>query len=99
MAGTSIDLKRGSRHRRRGSATAAIVALGLALCGSHSSVRAEAAPAWLDEYRVPAAKLISEATADSFAWRRLSILTDTTGPRLSGSPQLEQAIQWALAEM
>ena len=50
-------------------------------------------------YRAPAARLIREATSDTFAWRRLSVLTDTIGHRLSGSPQLDRAIQWALAEM
>ena len=57
------------------------------------------APNWLDQYREPAARLIGEATGDTFAWRRLAILTDTIGPRLSGSPQLERAIDWAMAEM
>ena len=56
-------------------------------------------PEWLDAYRAPATRLIGEATSDTFAWRRLSVLTDTIGNRLSGSPQLDQAIAWALAEM
>jgi carboxypeptidase Q len=54
---------------------------------------------WLDAYREPASRLIGEALSDTFAWRRLSVLTDTIGNRLSGSPQLEQAVQWALEEM
>jgi carboxypeptidase Q len=57
------------------------------------------APGWLDYYREPAARLISAATADSFAWNRLAMLTDTFGHRLSGSPELTAAIQWAEAEM
>jgi carboxypeptidase Q len=56
-------------------------------------------PGWLDPYREPAARLIGEATGDTFAWRRLATLTDTIGHRLSGSPQLERAIAWAVAEM
>jgi len=56
-------------------------------------------PNWLDQYREPAARLIGEATGDTFAWRRLAILTDTIGHRLSGSPQLERAVEWAVAEM
>jgi len=56
-------------------------------------------PNWLDPYREPAARLIGEATGDTFAWRRLAILTDTIGHRLSGSPQLERAVEWAVAEM
>ena len=54
---------------------------------------------WLDAYRQPAERLIAEATGDSFAWRRLALLTDTAGHRLSGTPQLDKAIQWAVAEM
>ncbi len=55
--------------------------------------------AWLDQYREPAARLIGEALSDTFAWRRLAVLTDSIGPRLSGSPELEHAIQWAAEEM
>jgi carboxypeptidase Q len=62
-------------------------------------VRAESVPAWIDEYRAPAVQLIAEATGNTFAWHRLAVLTDTFGPRFSGTPQLEQAIAWALAEM
>src|SRR5262245_6614198 len=54
---------------------------------------------WLDQYRQPAQRLITEAMGDSFAWRRLALLTDVAGHRLSGSPQLDKAIQWAVAEM
>ena len=61
--------------------------------------RAIGSPPWLDAYRQPAARLIAEAMGDSFAWRRLALLTDTAGHRLSGTPQLDKAIQWALAEM
>ena len=58
-----------------------------------------AKPAWLDAYRDPAARLIGEAVSSTFAWDRLSVLTDTIGNRLSGTPALERAIQWAAAEM
>ena len=43
--------------------------------------------------------MINEATRDQFAWDRLAVLTDTIGDRLSGSPQLDRAIAWAVAEM
>jgi carboxypeptidase Q len=56
-------------------------------------------PAWLDPYRDPASRLIGEAVSSTFAWDRLSVLTDTIGNRLSGSPALDRAIQWAAAEM
>lgn len=54
---------------------------------------------WLAGYREAAARIIKEATADSSAWRRLAELTDTFGHRLSGSPQLEQAIAWTVEQM
>jgi carboxypeptidase Q len=57
------------------------------------------APAWLDAYRAPAARLIREATSTDFAWQRLARLTDTAGHRLSGSPELDRAITWAVDEL
>jgi carboxypeptidase Q len=54
---------------------------------------------WLEHYREPASRLIGAALADRFAWQRLAELTDTIGHRLSGSPQLDRAIAWAVAEM
>jgi carboxypeptidase Q len=61
--------------------------------------RGAATPRWLEAYRDTAGRLIGEAMSDTFAWRRLALMTDTIGPRLSGSPQLDRAIQWALDEM
>jgi carboxypeptidase Q len=54
---------------------------------------------WLDVYRDPAARLIGEAVGSTFAWQRLAVLTDTIGNRLSGTPQLDHAIAWAVDEM
>jgi carboxypeptidase Q len=54
---------------------------------------------WLDTYRDPAARLIAESQSSPFAWERLALLGDTFGHRLSGSEALENAIQWAVAEM
>lgn len=36
---------------------------------------------------------------DRFAWNRLATLTDSIGNRLSGSPELTRAIEWAVTEM
>lgn len=55
--------------------------------------------AWLDAYREPADRILASARADRAAWNRLAELTDSFGPRLSGTPQLEAAIRWAAAEM
>src|SRR6266536_2644573 len=94
-----------SQRRRLMPSLAARRCLAMALAastwvvgGPSAAVRAQS-PNWLDTYREPAARLIGEATGDTFAWRRLAILTDTIGHRLSGSPQLERAIQWAVTEM
>lgn len=54
---------------------------------------------WLEDYREPASRIIGEALSSTFAWQRLATLTDTVGNRLSGSPQLDQAIQWAMEQM
>lgn len=82
------------RIRRLLAARASIVLLGAA-----TGVFAQARPEWLDHYREPAARLIREATSDGFAWQRLAFLTDTFGHRLSGSQELERAIDWAVEEM
>ena len=65
---------------------------------SHGA-RAANPTAWIDRYREPAARLIGEAVGSTFAWHRLAVLTDTIGNRLSGSPALDRAIQWAVGEM
>jgi carboxypeptidase Q len=62
-------------------------------------VPARGAPAWLDPYRDAASRLTGEALASDFAWQRLALLGDTFGNRLSGSPNLDAAIKWAVDEM
>lgn len=57
------------------------------------------APSIATSYRASADSLIDAALKDSAAWNRLAKLTDTFGNRLSGSRNLESAIDWALAEM
>jgi carboxypeptidase Q len=58
-----------------------------------------AAPEWLAPYRDATARLMGEAVASDAAWQRLAYLGDTYGHRLSGSPNLEAAIRWAVDEM
>lgn len=64
-----------------------------------ASVYARQSADWLTPYREPAAKLIAAATADDSAWQRIAYLTDTYGPRLAGSRNLEAAIEWAAVTM
>jgi carboxypeptidase Q len=54
---------------------------------------------WLAPYREPAARLLGEAVSSDAAWQRLAVLGDTFGNRLSGSPNLDAAIRWAVEEM
>ena len=53
----------------------------------------------IGDYRERAARIIGAALTSDRAYRRLAYLTDRIGHRLSGSNNLERAIQWALAEM
>jgi carboxypeptidase Q len=88
--------------RRRVAVTLALPFLMLSITKIWAQA-SHAAPSsrinWLDAYREPAARLIGEALGSTFAWDRLSVLTDTIGNRLSGTPALDRAIQWAAAEM
>jgi carboxypeptidase Q len=53
-----------------------------------------------DRYREVANKIMDAAMADtSVAWHKLAAFVDYSGPRLSGSANLERGIDWVLAEM
>ena len=84
--------------RRRAGLLLALPFLALATTALHAQPPA-AKPAWLDAYRDPAARLIGEAVSSTFAWDRLAVLTDSIGNRLAGTPALDKAIAWAVAEM
>src|SRR5260370_37570779 len=78
------------------------LALAVLLCQFPSpavDVPKRVAPEWLAPYRDAAGRLIGEAVSSDAAWQRLAYLGDTYGHRLSGSPNLEAAIGWAIAEM
>jgi len=62
-------------------------------------VPTRAAPQWLAPYREATGRLLGEAVGSDAAWQRLAYLGDTYGHRLSGSPNLEAAIRWAVEEM
>ena len=72
-----------------------ISALLYVLLTAYSSLAAQVS----DAHRAAATKLIAAATRDSAAWNRIAKLSDTFGPRFSGTPNLERAIEWVLAEM
>jgi carboxypeptidase Q len=80
-------------------AVSAVTALLTLLMPPPLALQTNGSAKWTDPYREPAGRLIGEALASRFAWERLALLGDTYGHRLSGSKALEDAIQWALAEM
>ncbi|MEN3328864.1 MAG: hypothetical protein V7638_3671 [Acidobacteriota bacterium] len=53
----------------------------------------------IDPYRAAAARIIGAALTSDRAYSRLAHLTDHIGNRLSGSQNLERAIEWAISEM
>ena len=53
----------------------------------------------IDPYRAATAKIIGAALTTDHAYSRLAHLTDHIGNRLSGSQNLERAIEWAITEM
>jgi carboxypeptidase Q len=88
------------RRRARFARALPFLVLALTTLAAAQSPHSETnRPAWLQQYREPSARLIGEALGSTFAWDRLAVLTDTIGHRLSGSPALERAVQWAMAEM
>tara|TARA_B100000029_G_scaffold137233_1_gene132040 strand:+ start:830 stop:2221 length:1392 start_codon:yes stop_codon:yes gene_type:complete len=52
-----------------------------------------------DNYTDASLRIISAVLTDSTAYNRLAYVCDTFGPRLSGSKNLEDAIDWILKEM
>jgi carboxypeptidase Q len=53
----------------------------------------------IDAVRTGAQQIIDRGTGHDVAWQRLAELTDSFGPRLSGSPNLQQAIDWAVSTL
>jgi carboxypeptidase Q len=78
--------------RFRSSLTAAVLA---AATFSHPL----GAQSIADRYRGDANRVIDAALKDSTAWNRLAEMTEKFGNRLSGTPALEQTIDWVIAKM
>lgn len=57
------------------------------------------APREVAEQERVAARLLAEEMISQGAWRKLAWLADRIGPRLSGTPQAEQAVAWAIGEL
>jgi len=60
---------------------------------------AESKSAWTPEQIAVMARLRDAAMKDPYALDELHHLTDNIGPRLSGSPQAQQAVEYVAAEM
>ncbi len=76
-----------------------VVAAGLLLTAIPPLPLRAQAPGVASAYKVVADSIYRAAIGDSLAYTRLGRLVDTFGHRLSGSPSLEAAIDWILAEM
>ncbi len=74
------------------------ILLAAALIAVTTPIAAQS-PSWLDPYRPIAQRLIADSQSNDATWQRLAELTDTFGPRLSGSDNLEKAIDWAVETM
>jgi len=75
--------------------TFAIIAIASAAIPAH----ANQAPGLVDQYRPAANRIINAVRAGNGAYDKLEQLCDGVGHRLSGSPQLDQAIDWAVQTM
>jgi carboxypeptidase Q len=75
------------------------IVLALILASVAGARRAGAQQTIAERYRADADRIIDGALADSSAWRRLAVMTETFGNRFSGSQSLERAIDWVLARM
>ena len=71
----------------------------LATLVAFAIVRPLAAQSIADRYRADANRIIDAAVRDSSAWRRLAEMTEKFGNRLSGTPALEQTIDWVIDRM
>jgi hypothetical protein len=55
--------------------------------------------AWSEEQLRTMERLRDEAMKSDYAYEELRHLTDNIGPRLSGSPQAQKAVEWVADEM
>ena len=78
-----------------------IAAGGCSQAGKLEASRPTVPPAvWItNQYARPADRIVSAALAGNDAYLKMQELCDDIGNRLSGSPQLDQAIDWAVAAM
>ncbi len=77
-----------------------LAALGLGLSAMLAAwTTAKADESWLEPYRGITGRIVAEATSNTNAWERLAELTDMFPARLSGSRNLQRAIEWTAEQM
>jgi hypothetical protein len=86
-----------SRDRRL-TAAAALAALAMTAAATPPSASSGIPAARVEALRAIAERLRASERQSQGAWKKLAFLTDHIGARLSGSPQAEKAVAWALAE-
>lgn len=92
--------RRGPARRAARSLVSLVSLVSLAAAGAALLAAAPLqAQSIASRYRSVAERIIAEAMKDSSAWNRIALLTETHGNRLSGSPALERAIDWVIAQM
>lgn len=75
------------------------LALFAALCAAAAAPRTAYTQDLAARYRATTDRIIDAALSDSTAWNRVAELTERFGARFSGSPSLEQAIDWVIERM
>lgn len=85
--------------RRTFLTRAAATTAASALAGVGTAQPATSTPAWLSAHVPTVERLIQAAVGSTAGWDRLAELCDTFGGRLTGSRNLELAIDWAAATM
>lgn len=98
-----------ARALSRAAGAAGALALAFAACAACTAAVAHAqpppassaatSPSLAERYHEAAARLIGEAQLSSDAYDKLAFLCDRIGHRLSGSPRLDRAIEWAADQM
>jgi hypothetical protein len=80
------------------AALAALAALATTAAATPPSASSGIPAARVEALRGVAERLRASERQSQGAWKKLAFLTDRIGARLSGSPQAEKAVAWALAE-
>ncbi|MCA9254369.1 MAG: hypothetical protein KDA33_01975, partial [Phycisphaerales bacterium] len=77
-----------------------IISVCLFLSPGASIAAAETKPGAIDsKYRDTARRIIDATMRQNDAWKKMEGLCDGIGHRLSGTPELERAVEWALETM